>query len=76
MSSVKAPHPGSQALLSKFSSDAERTAYFKDLAKRSHERRITLSSEEAQTLGAAYQLLGSIYAKAQAKAAQSPDESD
>ena len=51
--------PARQALAAKFASTAEKTEYFRELARRSHERRLTLSGDEATALLAAYTLLGS-----------------
>jgi hypothetical protein len=52
--------PARQALEAKFASPVEKTEYFRDLARRSHERRLTLSGDEASAVLAAYTLLGSI----------------
>ena len=39
--------PARQALEAKFATTVEKTEYFRDLALRSHERRLTLSGDEA-----------------------------
>ena len=49
--------PARQALAAKFASPAEKTEYFRDLARRSHERRLVLSGDDAAALLAAYTLL-------------------
>ena len=48
------------ALAAKFSTPQEKSAYFSDLARRSAERRLTLSGDEAAALVGAYDLLRSI----------------
>jgi hypothetical protein len=42
--------PARQALAAKFSSPEEKSEHFRSLARRSHERRLTLSGDEAATL--------------------------
>ena len=56
--------PGRQAHAAKFASTAEKTEYFRDLARRSHERRVVLSGDEAAAVLAAYTLLRSIAERA------------
>jgi hypothetical protein len=57
--------PARQALTAKFASTAEKTEYFRDLARRSHERRLVLSGDEAEAVVAAYTLLRQIAERAQ-----------
>jgi hypothetical protein len=64
--------PARQALEAKFASPTEKTAYFRELARRSHERRLTLSSDEAAAVLQAYTLLRAIAERAQ----HSADSSD
>jgi hypothetical protein len=52
-----------QTFSNSFNSPESRTAYFRDLGRRSAERRVTLSAEQAEAVAAAYQLLGSIASK-------------
>jgi hypothetical protein len=52
--------PARQALEAKFATTAEKTEYFRELARRSHERRLTLSGDEATAVLDAYALLRSI----------------
>ena len=42
--------PARQALAARFRTPEERSEYFRELARRSHERRLTLSGDEAATL--------------------------
>ena len=53
--------PARQALAAKFPSSEEKSAHFRELARRSHRRRLTLSGDEAATLAHAYRLLGTIF---------------
>ena len=57
-----------QALAAKFSTPEERSEYFRDLARRSHERRLTLSGDEAAALVGAYDLLRSVVGRARGEA--------
>jgi hypothetical protein len=57
--------PARQALAGKFASPEEKTAYFRNLAQRSHERRLVLSGDDAAVLLAAYTLLRQIAERAQ-----------
>ena len=52
--------PARQALAAKFSSPEEKSEHFRSLARRSHERRLTLSGDEAAALLHFHELLGSI----------------
>jgi hypothetical protein len=76
------PHPGSQALLDKFPSEAERSAYFRDLAASSHRRRLVVTDEQAAVLAECYGVLGDILRRHRAKQAApigpdpSPDPTD
>jgi len=54
-----------QAFDAKFDSPEAKSEYFRDLAQRSHERRLTLSGDEAAAIAAAYALLSQIAARAQ-----------
>ena len=58
--------PARQALAAKFASTAEKTEYFRELAQRSHERRLVLSGDDAAALLAAYTLLRQIAERDQA----------
>jgi hypothetical protein len=62
--------PARQALEAKFTSTAEKAEYFRELARRSHERRLILSGDEVAAVLAAYALLRRI-----AERAQSPTNS-
>jgi hypothetical protein len=64
--------PARQALEAKFASTAEKTEYFRDLARRSHERRLILSGDDATAVLTAYTLLRSIAERVQ----HSADSSD
>jgi hypothetical protein len=57
--------PARQALEAKFSSTEEKTEYYRDLARRSHERRLVLSGDDATAVLAAYSLLRQIAERAQ-----------
>ena len=57
--------PARQALEAKFASTAEKSEYFRGLARRSHGRRLVLSGDEAAGLLAAYALLRSIAERVQ-----------
>jgi hypothetical protein len=54
-----------QAFAAKFSSPEEQSAHFRSLARRSHERRLTLSGDEAAALLHFHGLLGSIVDRTQ-----------
>jgi hypothetical protein len=54
-----------RAFLTKFSSPEAKTEYFRELARRSHERRLTLRADETAALAHAVQLLTAIVARAQ-----------
>jgi hypothetical protein len=64
--------PARQALAGKFASPEEKTAYFRNLAQRSHERRLVLSGDDAAALLAAYTLLRQIAERAR-HSADPPD---
>jgi hypothetical protein len=57
--------PARQALAAQFASPEAKTEYYQELARRSHERRLTLSGDEAAALLAAYTLLRQIIERAQ-----------
>jgi len=61
--------PARQALAATFSSPEAKSAHFRSLAHRSHERRLTLSGDEAAALEHVYQLLGGIVDRTQRGAA-------
>ena len=64
--------PARQALAAKFSSPEEKSAHFRSLAHRSHERRLTLSGDEVAALEHAYRLLGGIVERPQQGRAAEP----
>jgi hypothetical protein len=57
--------PARQALAAKFSSPQEKSEHFRGLARRSHERRLTLSGDEASALLHFHGLLGRIVERTQ-----------
>ena len=52
-----------EALAAKFSTPEEKSAYYRELARRSNDGRVVLSGDEAAALGDAYALLGRIVAR-------------
>ena len=64
--------PARQALAAKFSSPEAKSAHFRSLAHRSHERRLTLSGDEAAALEHIYRLLGGIVDRTQQGKAAGP----
>ena len=64
--------PARQALAAKFSSPEAKSAHFRSLAHRSHERRLTLSGDEAAALLRFHELLGSIVKRTQSGTAAAP----
>jgi hypothetical protein len=66
--------PARQALAEKFPSPADKTEHFRKLAQKSHERRITLSGDEAVALVDAYSLLSRIAERARLKLGDAPNE--
>ena len=59
--------PGRRALAGQFSSPEARTEHYRALGRRSAERRITLSGDEAAALVDAYALLSRIAQRARVK---------
>jgi hypothetical protein len=59
--------PARQALAERFSSTAEKSKHFRELARKSHECRVTLSGDEAAALVEAYELLGKITERTRSK---------
>jgi hypothetical protein len=57
--------PARQALAAQFASPEAKTEYYQELSRRSHERRLTLSGDEAAALLAAYTLLRQIIERTQ-----------
>jgi hypothetical protein len=49
-----------QALASKFVTPEEKSAHYRDMARRANEGRVVLNASEAEALGQAYALLGRI----------------
>jgi hypothetical protein len=64
--------PARQALAAQFASPEAKTEYYQELARRSHERRLVLSGDEAAALLAAYTLLRQIAERAR-HSADPPD---
>jgi len=64
--------PARRALAAKFSSPQEKSEHFRSLARRSHERRLTLSGDEAAALLHFHELLGSIVDRTQLAEAARP----
>jgi hypothetical protein len=60
--------PARQALAAKFATPEAKSEHFRRLARRSHERRLTLSGEEAAAVLGAYELLRRIAERAQKEA--------
>ena len=65
---------GRQALAEQFSSPEARTEHYRALGRRSAERRITLSGDEAAALVDAYSLLTRIAERARVKLGHTPNE--
>ena len=65
---------GRQALADQFSSPEARTEHYRALGRRSAERRVTLSGDEAAALVDAYSLLGRIAERARVKLGDLPNE--
>ena len=66
--------PARQALAARFASPSEKSDHFRELARKSHERRITLSGAEAAALVDAYSLLSRIAERARVKIGDAPNE--
>ena len=60
--------PARRALAAKLDSPEKKSAHFRSLARRSHERRLTLSGEEADAVVGAFELLRRIAERAQKEA--------
>lgn len=60
--------PARQALANKFPDPAAKSEHFRQLARRSHERRLTLSREEAAAVLSAYELLRRVAERVQTEA--------
>jgi hypothetical protein len=63
---------GRRALADQFSSPEARTEHYRALGRRSAERRVVLSGDEAKALSEAYALLGRIAERAQSKISADP----
>jgi hypothetical protein len=66
--------PGRRALAEQFPSPEARTEHYRALGRRSAERRITLSGDEAAALVDAYSLLSRIAERARMKLGDAPNE--
>ena len=66
---------GRQALAEQFPSPEARAQHYRALGRRSAERRVVLSGDEATALAAAYSLLGRVAERVQSKTSAETQES-
>lgn len=66
--------PARQARAAKFASPQEKSEHYRELARKSHEGRVTLSGDEAAAVVEAYALLGRIAERARLKLTSAPNE--
>ena len=66
--------PGRRALADQFPTPEARTEHYRALARRSADRRVVLSGDEAAALADAYSLLGRIAERARVKLGDAPSE--